>query len=331
MNTETRTSAEAGANPEIREVPYAAPGGGPAPLTWSQQDMFRIMQALPGRHVHFNMTFSVRLPTGLSTERILDAVRDATESHEALRTTVAGAADGRPKQQVHATGRIRLRIHDFPRATDGDALAPDTLEAVADRGRSTPVGYPDEESYRPDLILVDGAPHTLVLTCNHLTMDGFSVPVLCEDLLGRLSESPVEITESVPWATGVAMMSPALPVRPTSPVPQSPRQRAEFEQSSDGSAQSERSLRALERAIRAAPPTLLRPPEDPAATGRAGFWWGRMRSPALAAAAADHERSPPKSSKAPRKAPEVTSSRKVMNSSWPWKTSTGRRSVLTTA
>lgn len=281
MNTDTTAGSDAitaaDTDLEVREVPYAAPDGGVAPLTWSQQDMFRIMQALPGRHVHFNMTFSVRLPAGLSTEQVVDAVRGATESHEALRTTVAGATDGRPEQWVHARGRIRLRIHRFPPALDADALAPETLDAVADRGRRTQVGYPEEESYRPDLILVDGAPHTLVLTCNHLTMDGFSVPVLCEDILGRLTGLPLASTESV------APAAPALPVRAVPPVPQSPRRRAEFEQSPDGSAQSARSVRALERAIRAAPPTPLGTP-DPAAVGRAGFWWGRMRSPALAAA-----------------------------------------------
>ncbi|CAM5647441.1 hypothetical protein SAVIM338S_06432 [Streptomyces avidinii] len=275
MNTEADTDADL----EVREVPYAAPDAGSAPLTWSQQDMFRIMRALPGRHVHFNMTFSVRLPAGLSTEQVLDALRDATESHEALRTTVARAADGSPEQQVRATGRIRLRLHHFPRAVGGDALAPDTLEAVADRGRRTQVGYPDEEPYRPDLILVDGAPHTLVLTCNHLTMDGFSVPVLCEDLLGRLTEPP---------APDAASGAPATPAPRTArrggSAPQPPRLRAEFERSAHGSAQSERSVRALERAIRAAPPTPLGPPEDPAAGSGAGFWWGRMRSPALAAA-----------------------------------------------
>lgn len=264
MNPEADTDAGTDADPEVREVPYAAPDGGTAPLTWSQQDMLRIMQALPGRHVHFNMTFSVRLPAGLSTQQVVDAVRGATESHEALRTTVTGAAEGRPEQRVHAEGRVRLRIHRFP-----DALDADTLDAVAERGRRTPVGYPDEESYRPDLILVDGAPHTLVLTCNHLTMDGFSVPVLCEDLLGRLAGPPA--------AKAGAAASPA------PAAPQSPRRRAEFEQGPEGSAQSARSVRALERAIRAAPPTPLAP-ADPAAAGHAGFWWGRMRSPALAAA-----------------------------------------------
>ncbi|MEU3735079.1 condensation domain-containing protein [Streptomyces sp. NPDC033538] len=236
---------------DVQEIRYAAASGGVAPLTWSQEDMLRVMRALPGRHVHFNMTFSIVLPAGTRTGRVVDVLRAATENHEALRTTVTDAATDHPTQHVHGRGRLVLRLHAYEACDDT------VVREVSRLSRRTPVGFPGEETFRPDLILVDGQPHTLVLTFNHLTLDGFSVPVLNEDLLRRLS--------------GSSGLPPA----------QSPRERAEFEQGPGGTAQSARSLRTLERNLASAPATPLRPVAgggDPAP-----FWWGRMRSPSLAA------------------------------------------------
>lgn len=236
---------------DVHEIPYTAASGGSAPLTWSQQDMLRVMRALPGRHVHFNMTFSVALPAGVASGRVVDVLREATESHEALRTTVTDAGTHHPRQYVHRTGRLVLRLH--PREACDDTV----VREVSRLGRRTPVGFPGEETFRPDLILVDGQPHTLVLTFNHLTLDGFSVPVLNDDLLRRLNGSAEPQTA------------------------QSPRERAEFEQGPGGTAQSARSLRTLERTLATAPATPLRPV---AGGGEpTPFWWGRMRSSSLAA------------------------------------------------
>ncbi|MFJ6695332.1 condensation domain-containing protein [Streptomyces sp. NPDC091272] len=238
--------------PDVREIPFAARSGGTGPLTWSQQDMLGVMRALPGRYVHFNMTFSVRLPPGTSLDEVATALRLSTERHEALRTTVSGIASGPAEQLVHRSGTLRLRLHRFAGTPDAAAS-----KAVSRLGRRTPVGCPGDEPYRSDLLLADGRPHTLVLTCNHLILDGFSVPVLCDEVLRRLDGADLP------------------------PVPQSPRERARFEQGPGGLAQSARGLRAAERALRAAPDTPLRRTEN---AGQPPFWWGRMRSPALAGA-----------------------------------------------
>ncbi|MEU1438840.1 amino acid adenylation domain-containing protein [Streptomyces sp. NPDC005786] len=117
-----------------------------------------------------------------------DALRSAAERllarHPALRTSFRHEETGRPVQVVHAKAPLPWLHADL--STDGDSAATAARLAGEQRLRAFDPAVPP--LLRLLLLTLPGGRHRLVLTAHHILWDGWSVPVLVEELFTLYGE-----------------------------------------------------------------------------------------------------------------------------------------------
>ncbi len=175
------------AAPTELAIAFHGTRGGCADLTWSQRGIWHLQRHLWPHHFYLNLMRCLRLPAGLDLPRLTTALRLLVEEHEALRTTVHRARDGRPRQRVHDRGELPLSVYEAGVAGSG---------AVAERLTFECKGHAfsdDEWPLRMAAVVEAGTPRYLVLVVSHLAVDMWGMGLLHETLSRLLTTGgPVE-------------------------------------------------------------------------------------------------------------------------------------------
>jgi hypothetical protein len=156
------------------------------PLLSSQLSYWEDFRRHPG-NPSLNVSRAYRLRGTLSPRALEEALQALLERHEALRTTFR-EVDGAPAQYVGAARCLELELVDLSRLPEGNRLAA-ARQRFGDEAQYR-YNLADDRMLRPQLICLDRDDHVLVLTINHIVMDGWSLGILNRDL-SRLYESIV--------------------------------------------------------------------------------------------------------------------------------------------
>ncbi len=205
-------------------VPFAGPGEGIEDLSWGQGSMWNTILR-EGQSV--TMGGISPLPAGTTTQLIADLLQFAMNRHQALRTRLHFAPDGRVRQRVFSSGEIALAVVE---AGEEDPVV--VAERVADEYKSRPFDYEDEWPVRMAVVCQDGqATHTVAVYL-HVQIDAVGLQVLVDDLANMDPETKRELAP----ADGIG-----------------PLEQARLQRQAAARRQSVASLRHLERALRSVP------------------------------------------------------------------------------
>lgn len=223
-------------------------GGTRAPLSAAQRGLWFLHAAEPD-----SPSYNVPLLVPFDGPVDLPALRTALDAlvarHEILRTRYA-VVDEEPVQQIEPAGPVELEVVDLDGAPDAARLAARQAEAVAQQ--------PFDLLDRPPLrcALWRGVPtgDLLLLCVHHIAVDGWSLPVLLDDLWRA-------------YRSALAGERPELP-----PVALQYADFAAWEQEQHRTAAWERLVADRVGQLRGAPTRLrLGPPGEPAASGSGRF------------------------------------------------------------
>ncbi|OLT16126.1 hypothetical protein BJF78_15420 [Pseudonocardia sp. CNS-139] len=123
----------------------------------------------------------VDLATELDPDRLRTAAAGIVARHPALRAAFTRTPDGRAVQVIRAAGAAAVTAERAPA---------DRLDAIADAQRARPFDPAQPPLLRLHAVHVDGPPARtrLVLTHHHIALDGWSIPLLLGELLGRYAD-----------------------------------------------------------------------------------------------------------------------------------------------
>ncbi|NUR25133.1 MAG: hypothetical protein HOV83_04675 [Catenulispora sp.] len=227
-------------------VAFSGEGSGQGALSWGQREIWLAMQ----RQGWLNLGGCIPLPPGRTVQDLADELGFMMGRFQSLRTRLRFDTDGRPTQELSASGEIVLEVYDAAAGQDPGAVA----AAVEAGYLAAPRDFVNEWPLRVGVVRHDGAPAFLVVITCHLVTDGAGMVVLSRETQERLS-GPVTGAQSLDLARWQA--SPA------------------------GRRQSAVALQHLERTMRSVIPRRLPTSDDPR---EPRHWTGRLDSPALAAA-----------------------------------------------
>ncbi|MGH3157382.1 MAG: condensation domain-containing protein, partial [Streptosporangiaceae bacterium] len=137
-----------------------------------------------------NVIIDIGIPPGASQEDVLATINALVERHEALRTCFL--AD-KPVQVVHPPRPVAAElIH----VEDGREVRAAAERACADAGWHR-IDLVREFPLRARLIMVGSTPARLIITANHVAMDGVSMEILRSEfgtlLRGRMDGGPADL------------------------------------------------------------------------------------------------------------------------------------------
>ncbi|WP_173162362.1 condensation domain-containing protein [Phytohabitans suffuscus] len=161
-------------------VPFAGEGAGEGELSWGQQDIWGSMRRdrswLP-------IGFARPVPPGTTVEGIADELRWCVSRYPSMRTRLRFAADGRPRQVVHASGEVALEVVDAPPEADPAVVA----KGVQDRFQETDHDHATQWPVRMAVVRHRGVPAYQVMVVCHLVVDGLGALVMQDELARRPS------------------------------------------------------------------------------------------------------------------------------------------------
>jgi len=180
-------------------------GGGPWPLSFSQERLWLIDQIEPGTPA-YNMPLALRLTGELASGLLARVFAEILRRHEALRTTFA-VQDGHPVQVIVPPNPPELPLVDLAglRAErDAQALR------LAGEEAARPFDLQRGPLLRLCLVRLAAREHLLLVTLHHIISDGWSLGVLQREVgtlyaafsAGRpslLSELPVQYADFAVW------------------------------------------------------------------------------------------------------------------------------------
>ncbi|MCX5088323.1 condensation domain-containing protein [Streptomyces sp. NBC_00365] len=162
----------------ITTLRFSAGRSRQGPLTWGQLAILRELDWLADEAYSYNESVTVDIPPGTGLAAVLDSVRLLTQAHDGLRTTIerpgGGEEPAEPRQRVHASGEIRVRIVE---GTQESAGSPDARHNF-DAEREFPVRW--------TVYCRDGVPHQLRAVISHFTIDGTALRAFREELVEHL-------------------------------------------------------------------------------------------------------------------------------------------------
>ncbi|MEZ2339475.1 condensation domain-containing protein, partial [Mucilaginibacter sp. RCC_168] len=180
----------------------AAPRPEKIPLSFSQERLWFI-DALEGS-LQYHLPFVLRLKGELDTLVLEKALRTIVNRHEVLRTVIA-EEDGMAYQRILDKDGWKLgSANDFVYRDEADLT--DKIEKLI----AAPFNLAADYMLRGDLIRVGEAEHVLLGTMHHIISDGWSIPILVNELTelynaftaGRnyqLPELPVQYADYTIW------------------------------------------------------------------------------------------------------------------------------------
>jgi amino acid adenylation domain-containing protein len=166
------------AAPQISEAIRRVPRDGPLPLSFAQRRLHFLWRLDPSGAA-YNCPSALRLRGALDRTAFERALGALIERHETLRTIVVDGESG-PLQKILPPGTSALQVHDLKE------FPPDRARAEADalmaRAAGRPFDLAREPPFRALLIRLGADEHLLLLNIHHIATDGWSAPILLDDL-----------------------------------------------------------------------------------------------------------------------------------------------------
>ncbi|MFC9516515.1 non-ribosomal peptide synthase/polyketide synthase [Nocardiaceae bacterium NPDC056970] len=151
------------------------------PLSPAQSRMWFLNRFDPDSAA-YNVAMALRMTGALDVEALIAAVRDILERHEPLRTVYPDSADG-PYQRILSTDEaldeLALDELDDGAVTDVE----NRIRAAVASGFDVTAEIPIELT----LLRESADTHVLVVVVHHISIDGWSIPVLASDLVQAYS------------------------------------------------------------------------------------------------------------------------------------------------
>ena len=157
-----------GVTPMVPREPQEA-----AVLSFAQQRQWILWQLEP-HSAAYNIPLALRLRGELNVEALRLSFQALIARHESLRTTFRQDGE-QPLQVVHPAGEFRLDVERPAAATP--------VQALIDREASQPFDLEQGPLLRVRLLETAPDEHVLLLTQHHILSDGWSMPVMIDELL----------------------------------------------------------------------------------------------------------------------------------------------------
>nr|WP_282707237.1 non-ribosomal peptide synthetase [Pseudomonas syringae] len=172
----------------------------PSALSYAQQRQWIIWQLEP-HSATYNIPLALRLHGALNVEALRRSVEQLIERHETLRTTFEQQGD-EALQVVHPVSPFALGVEQL--------AAGESVETWVDRHVQQPFDLLQGPLLRVNVLRLSGQEHVLVLTQHHIVSDGWSMPIMVEELmqfyqaasLGRevkLAPLPIQYADYALW------------------------------------------------------------------------------------------------------------------------------------
>ncbi len=172
----------------------------PSALSYAQQRQWIIWQLEP-HSAAYNIPLALRLHGALNVEALRRSVEQLIERHETLRTTFEQQGD-EALQVVHPVSPFALGVEQL--------AAGESVEAWVDHHMQQPFDLLQGPLLRVNVLRLSGQEHVLVLTQHHIVSDGWSMPIMVEELmqfyqaasLGRevkLAPLPIQYADYALW------------------------------------------------------------------------------------------------------------------------------------
>jgi len=148
-----------------------------APMTWSQQVMWRAAARSTNHHLFMNLRRTVPLSARARVEvpAAARAIGALLSRHGALRTRVRPGPDGL-RQEEAVAGRAPILV------VDGDGDGSQAAEQLVRRLGDVAFDHAGEWPQRFGLVLADGLVRQVVVVFSHATVDAYAVDVVLRDL-----------------------------------------------------------------------------------------------------------------------------------------------------
>jgi amino acid adenylation domain-containing protein len=145
----------------------------PSALSFAQQRQWILWQLEP-RSAAYNIPLALRLHGELNVEALRLSLDALVARHESLRTTFRQDGD-QPVQIVRPASSLTLTVEGL--------TAGETVEAFVDREVQQPFDLERGPLLRVRLLKLSENEHVLVLTQHHIVSDGWSMPIMLDELL----------------------------------------------------------------------------------------------------------------------------------------------------
>ena len=181
----------------VAPIPARAPGEALA-LSYAQQRQWFLWQMDPQGSA-YNIPVALRLKGDLDLQALQASFDALIARHETLRTTIHLDGD-QPVQVIHPEAPFELVIETF-KQIGADSTA--ALKAWVEQEVQQPFDLEQGPLLRVKLLRLAADDHVLVLTLHHIVSDGWSTPIMVDELV-RFYEAA---------RSGQALQLPALPVQ----------------------------------------------------------------------------------------------------------------------
>ncbi|MCC3777123.1 condensation domain-containing protein, partial [Streptomyces sp. UNOB3_S3] len=165
--------------PERKQAPFSGARSAEAGLTWSQQEIWSLIEAAaPEDHV-YNVVGVIDVPDGVRADelRCLRAVSFFVSRHEALRTLFPRDRHGRVFQRVLREGGVPVAV-----ARTAEAGIAGLTAAFREDFGSRPFSYADELPVRIGLVVSGGDVRAAVYAFSHMAVDWFGLDALLQEV-----------------------------------------------------------------------------------------------------------------------------------------------------
>ena len=150
-----------------------------AVLSYAQQRLWFLWQLDPD-NTAFNIPAALQLQGPLNIEALRHSFEALVSRHESLRTTFAQAQD-EAVQVIHPASAFSLALE------SAEGLAPDEqqsrIDGFVERLASQPFDLEHGPLLRVSLLKLADDDHVLVVAMHHIVSDGWSVPIMIEELI----------------------------------------------------------------------------------------------------------------------------------------------------
>lgn len=151
------------------------------PLSYAQERLW-FLHMLEPESGSYHITVQASLNGSLDVAALREAVSDAFERHEALRTTFVATEAG-PRQRVRRDLSLPFEVREISGTTV--AARRDVYRKEAQRIAQRPFAVSDESLLRVVLFHTGEDEHQLLVVVHHLASDGWSMRVLLDDISTR--------------------------------------------------------------------------------------------------------------------------------------------------
>ena len=149
-----------------------------APTTEAQREIIVSARMSDEANLGFNESSRLRITGEVDTERLLKAVGDVTDRHDALHVVITGRGDEMCLLKDHRTPVETLDLRGLS-AQERETR----LESICDAFATTPIDLQEGPLFWVKLALLDANEHELMLFAHHVIGDGWSFAVIEEEIV----------------------------------------------------------------------------------------------------------------------------------------------------